>query len=147
MLLSRQPRAEPSRLAWLSRIPIAVTSGRINRNLYTLFTLYRIKAISGWIKIHQHMSIVRFKRAQEPLRVSCFSWTSTSISCNPGQEMTHSQKELIVYSHGSTGMVRVIIWELKRMYNLYIKLAVKYKLFALYLYTNQWFLIFIKKIN
>ena len=32
MLLSGAPRAEPSRLAWLSRIPRAVTAGRINRN-------------------------------------------------------------------------------------------------------------------
>jgi len=33
------------------------------------------------------------------------------------------RRELIIYSHGSTGMVRVLNWELKRMYNLYIKLT------------------------
>ncbi|MDI3502949.1 MAG: hypothetical protein PWR09_1075 [Archaeoglobi archaeon] len=33
VLLSRAPRAEPSRLAWLSRTPIAVASGRINQGL------------------------------------------------------------------------------------------------------------------
>ena len=32
VLLSGLPRAEPSRLAWLKRIPIAVVSGRINQN-------------------------------------------------------------------------------------------------------------------
>ena len=32
MLLSGLPRAEPSRLAWLKRTPIAVVSGRINQN-------------------------------------------------------------------------------------------------------------------
>ena len=32
VLLSGLPRAEPSRLAWLRRIPIAVVSGRINQN-------------------------------------------------------------------------------------------------------------------
>lgn len=34
VLLSSPPRAEPSRLTWLNRIPIAVASGRINRNLW-----------------------------------------------------------------------------------------------------------------
>ena len=33
MLLSSLPRAEPSRLAWLKRTPIAVAAGRINQNL------------------------------------------------------------------------------------------------------------------
>ena len=33
VLLSSMPRAEPSRLACLKRIPIAVIAGRINRNL------------------------------------------------------------------------------------------------------------------
>ena len=46
MLLSRQPRAEPSRLAWLNRIPIAVASGRINRNLAHYY--YNIFGIGGW---------------------------------------------------------------------------------------------------
>jgi hypothetical protein len=32
VLLSGLPRAEPSRLAWLKRTPIAVVSGRINQN-------------------------------------------------------------------------------------------------------------------
>ena len=35
MLLSRAPRAYPSRLACLNRIPIAVPAGRIDRNLAT----------------------------------------------------------------------------------------------------------------
>ena len=37
MLLSSMPRAEPSRLAWLSQTLIAMASGRINQNYYLFF--------------------------------------------------------------------------------------------------------------
>ena len=76
MLLSRQPRAEPSRLAWLSRIPIAVTSGRINRNLAHYYYLMELVGELNFTNTRQS-SDSRAHKIQ--LFEFCFSWTSTFI--------------------------------------------------------------------
>lgn len=51
MLLSSLPRAEPSRLAWLKRNPIAVAAGRINQNVprYTVPGWYTLLIVPDGI--------------------------------------------------------------------------------------------------
>ena len=91
MLLSRLPRAEPSRLAWLSRIPIAVTSGRINRNLahYYINNFYLV-----WFELVGGSNFTNTRRLSDsrvlkiPFREFCFSRTSTYITCSPKLKQT-----------------------------------------------------------